>query len=69
MILPPEESVLFFKLYKNLLLFTNSHWQLYENLKTVEELDSLGIKRQVEIRNKLYEDVDIIDEFCKSNAA
>ncbi len=67
MILTFEESFLFFKLYKNLLLFTNRKWQLYKNINTVKEFDALGTKRQLEIRNQLYKDVEIIDEFCETN--
>jgi hypothetical protein len=69
MILTPEESSLFLKLYKNLLLFTNQKLRIDKNIKSVEEYDKAATKRQLEIRNQLYENIKIIDEFYEDNPA
>ena len=69
MVLSPDDSALFFKLYKNLLIFTNSKWGIYENINSTKDYDDLGIKQQFPIRNKLYEGIQIIDEFYEQNPA
>ena len=69
MILSAEEALLFFKLYKNLLLFTNSKWQLYKSINSIKEYEDLETKKQLEIRNQLYKDIQIIDEFYEINPA
>jgi hypothetical protein len=69
MILSVEDTALFFKLYKSLLLFINNKWKIYKDINSFEQFNDLGIKRQIEIRNKLYEDIQIIDEFYAKNPA
>jgi hypothetical protein len=69
MILQREESVLFFKLYINLLLFVNSKLQIYKNINTIDAFEKLGPKRQTVIRDQLYENISLLEEFYKENPA
>lgn len=64
--LPPEDVKLFYTLYSALLIFVNERHQI-EDVSTPEELMSLGIEKRYSIRESLYEDDELIDEFVKLN--
>ena len=64
--LSPEEVALFYKLYPALLLFTNERLQL-EDIDTAEQLMHLPVEKRLVIREALFENGKLIEEFVESN--
>lgn len=62
-----EDVELFYKLHSHLLLFVNEKLKLLEHLKTVTEILDSDIKEKVKIRESLYQDRGLIEEFATSN--
>ena len=65
MILPENERRLFFRLYFRLLLYVNRKYKLY-SVDSIEALKCLG-EGVLDIRNKLYDDPKVIQEFVREN--
>ena len=64
--LSPEEVALFYKLYPALLLFTNERLNL-EDIDTADQLMHLPVEKRWAIRESLFENSKLIEEFVESN--
>ena len=65
MILEDKERKLFFKLWLKLLVFVNNKYKLIKNFGSPEIPVGLNIDDIGKIRNKLWKNYNIIDEFLK----
>lgn len=66
--LSPEDVDLFYKLYMALLFFTNTRHGI-EEISTIEQLIQLSPQRRLAIREILFANDHLIDEFVSSNPA
>ena len=66
--LSPEDVDLFYKLYPPLLFFANARHGI-EDISTVDQLMSLAAERRLAIREILFANDHLIDEFVSSNPA
>lgn len=64
--LSPKQVTLFYKLYPSLLLFVNKRYQI-EDVEGEDELMALSVKKRLVIRDALYENIELIDEFVNLN--
>lgn len=65
--LSPEDASLFFKLMPALQTSANRQLKIIKGLKDVEGYKSISNGERVELRNALYENPEIIDEFVREN--
>lgn len=61
--LPEDERRLFLNLYSKLLLWTNRELGLAEGVSSPEEFRELSFEKKVEIRDNLWDRLDLIDSF------
>lgn len=59
----------FYKLYSALLLYVNSKQSILSNVSTPDELMSQPAEARVQVRNRLYDDIALIDAFSLDNPA
>jgi len=65
--LEKEDVELFYKLHPYLLLFVNEKFKLLEHIKTVKDILDSSMKEKVKIRELLYQNRELIEEFVKNN--
>ena len=65
----PEDLRLFYKLYPALLLFVNERHHVLEGVTTADQLMSLAPEERYKVREALFEQDELIDEFVKLNPA
>lgn len=65
--LSPEDASLFFKLMPALQTFANQQLNIIKGLKAVEDYRTLSNEHKVELRNAVYENPEIIDDFVREN--
>lgn len=62
-----EEAQLFFKLILNLQFFVNSKIGVLEDIETLEDYKSTSFAEKFKVRNALFENINLIDEFIDEN--
>ncbi len=67
MILSLEEQRLFWKLYDSLIAFTDAHFEIPPAAKDRRVPEEAAGKRKVEVRNYLFDHVEVIDRFYEEN--
>jgi len=65
--LSQDDAELFFKLHPPLLLYTNEQMGVIQNISTLDEFMDLPLEEKSEIRDALYENIELIDSFIKEN--
>ena len=65
--LTDEESKLFYKLWMSLLNYVNRKYKIDPELGRLETPANLDIKRLIPIREKLWENVSVIDEYVQTD--
>jgi len=65
--LPKKEIDLFFKLLHHLLIFTNNEKKIFKKIKSIEEFYNIKLENQSEIRDTLFQNIDLIDKFIDKN--
>ena len=65
--LSPEDASLFFKLMPALQTFANQRLKVIKGFKNVEEYKIISDGDRVELRNAVYENPGIIDDFVRDN--
>lgn len=65
--LPEDEARLFYKLYPALLVSVNAKHKIQPQVSTPDEFLALPVQDRVQVRNRLYEDIGIIDAFVQEN--
>ncbi|EKE20754.1 MAG: hypothetical protein ACD_7C00492G0006 [uncultured bacterium] len=59
---------LFYKLHPALLFYVNKRLGiLTDNIKTPDELRQINVEKILKVRNKLFENIQLIDDFAKEN--
>jgi len=66
MTLHPEEAKIFFKNWLGLLAFVNDKYNLVKNFGHPKKPAGINHEKVVKIKTKLWENVDIIDEYVNS---
>jgi hypothetical protein len=67
MLLAPNEAYLFFKLMLPLQFFVNEKLGVLKNVKTFEAYTKIPLPEKFKVRNALYENPQLIDEFIDEN--
>ncbi len=67
MILSRQDAGLFFKLVKPLQVFVNNKLDLIQKCSTIEEYQKLEMEQKIKIRDALYKNIGLIDEFISEN--
>ena len=62
-----EDASLFFKLMPALQIFANQQLKIIKGLKDVEGYKSISNRERIELRNTLYENPEIIEDFMREN--
>ncbi len=63
-----EENVsLFYKLHPALLFYANQQMNISKNVSSIDKLMHLPLKDKVEIRNALFDNINLIDSFIEEN--
>lgn len=65
--LSKEESDVFYKLMNSLLLFVNQKLRINNNVKTLDSIENLILTEKVKIRDAVYENKDIFDQYISAN--
>lgn len=65
--LSPEDAKLFYRLYFSLLFFVNEQFKFLKEPKSPEDLKDVNIQHKIQLRDKLYENPDLIDVFVQQN--
>ncbi len=65
--LSEDDVNLFYKLNPALLLFVNLRLGLQKEVVNIKNFLSLQLEKKVEVRNALYDNIDVIDEFVEKN--
>ena len=65
--LSKEDVQLFYKLYPSLLAYVNSKKNVLGQASTPDELMSHPVEERVNIRDQLYQKIELIDSFLKDN--
>jgi hypothetical protein len=65
--LSEDDVNLFYKLNPALLLFVNLRLGLQKEIVNMKNFLSLQLEKKVEVRNALYDNIDLIDEFVEKN--
>jgi hypothetical protein len=66
--LSQDDAELFYKLNAPLLLYTNEQMDVIQGISTPDAFMELPIEEKGEIRNALYENIELIDSFVKENS-
>jgi hypothetical protein len=67
MLLAPNEAYLFFKLMVPLQFFVNGKLGVLDNVKTLKDYEKIKIEEKFKIRNALFENTQLIDDFIDEN--
>jgi len=67
MILSPTEASLFFKLMLSLQFFVNEKLGVLPKVKTFEKYCEVSTQEKFEVRNALFENINLIDDFIDEN--
>ena len=67
MLLPEDDAQLFFNLFPALLVYLNNQKKILEDVSTPEEFMQLPTEQRAQVRNELYEDIQVIDSFVREN--
>lgn len=67
MILSPGEAGLFFKLMLPLQFFVNEKLGVLPRVKTFEKYCKVSMQEKFEVRNTLFENINLMDEFIDEN--
>ena len=67
MILSPGESGLFFKHMLPLQFFVNEKLKVLPRVKTLEKYCKASMQEKFEVRRRLFENINLIDEFINEN--
>ena len=67
MLLTPEDAALFFKLMPALQVFANQKLQMIKSLDTVKQYQNISNTQRVKLRNAVYQQLELIDEFVRVN--
>lgn len=65
--LSDEDVQLFYKLYPALLVYVNSDQNILKQASTPDELMAHPVNERVQVRDQLYQHIEIIDAFLKDN--
>lgn len=65
--LQTKDAEYFYRLYSALGTFVNLKFKLFSELKDPSQYLKQDLQQIIKIREKLYENIGVIDEFCKSN--
>jgi hypothetical protein len=65
--LSEDDANLFYKLNPALLLFVNLRLGLQKEIVNIKNFLSLKLEKKLEVRNALYDNIDLIDEFVEKN--
>jgi hypothetical protein len=65
--LSQEDASLFFKLMPALQTFANQQLKIMKGLKDVEDYKAISNEERVELRNAVYENPKVIDDFVREN--
>jgi hypothetical protein len=65
--LSQDDAELFLKLNPALLLYVNEQTDVIQDISTPDEFMKLPLEEKREIRNVLYENIELIDSFIKEN--
>lgn len=65
--LSKQDLGLFYKLHPSLLTYVNQELKVIRDVVTIKDFMSLDLQEKATIRNKLYEHIDLIGQFCKQN--
>lgn len=67
MVLSENDARLFYRLMWPLQFFVNQRLQLLPDCPTEEAYQKLGPEQKIKVRDALYQNIDLIDEFVKEN--
>jgi len=67
MILTPEETALYYKVYWALLAHTNRHLNIIPDITAPDEMFLLSSSEKMEVRDALYEHPDLLEGFVAKN--
>lgn len=62
-----EDIQLFYKLYPALLIYVNTKRKLFKTMSTPNEVMALPPTERVELRDRLYKNIECIDTFLADN--
>jgi hypothetical protein len=65
--LSPEDASLFFKLMPALQTFANQRLNIVKRLRDVKDYRTISNEERIELRNAVYENPNIIDDFVRNN--
>jgi len=65
--LPEQDIALFYKLNPELLLHVNRRLGILEGVSSADELMALPAEERCEVRDALYEHIELLDEFADQN--
>jgi hypothetical protein len=65
--LSPEDAALFFKLMPALQAHANGRLQIIKDIETPEQYKKTTNEKRIQLRNALYKEPEIIDEFVREN--
>jgi len=65
--LSKEDANLFIKLHSSLLIYTNQKKQTIKSVFTKEEFWDLPIEKKAKIRNKLWNNLNLLESFVEEN--
>ncbi|MDZ7760190.1 MAG: hypothetical protein U5L00_08050 [Desulfovermiculus sp.] len=67
MLLPEDDERQFFKLFSALLVYVNGQKTVLEDVFTPDEFMQLPTEQRVQVRDELYEDIQLIESFVHEN--
>ena len=67
--LSQKDVALFYRLNTPLLFHVNKHIGMIQNISTLDEFKELPLEEKIEVRDALYENIELIDSFVKENPA
>ena len=65
--LTPDDAALFFKLMPALQVYANRQLRIIKNVETSEQYRKITNESRVNLRNELYKNPEIIDDFVREN--
>ena len=67
MILSQEDCELFYKLNPALLVYANKKVKTIKGVETLDDFMDLALDRKAQIRNALYDNIQLVDSFIREN--
>jgi hypothetical protein len=62
-----QDAELFFKLMLSLQNYVNLKWGILPGVTTVDEYQQFPSKEKIKVRDKLYENIELIDAYFEEN--